>query len=755
MLMFCLLLSLTLLTQSTTASATLESFLVSQQQFPQSETLIYIAITKDGFEPELTTIAPKTTVIWTNYLTDPVTLNSAWVHSVYIPFIAGGGFNEKDNLNPETVKIQDSVVQPHHRNWFAPLLLDPGESFTYTFNEVGDYPVQADMDGKVSGMIKVAVNVPSQPASTPIAPTPIATTIPTTANTVTPTIPSNTTNPTATATATPPNPTDATSTPTPRPSSTPTVVQTPNTLTPTPTPTKTPVTTVTPTKTPQPSETPTSTATPSSTPTPTAEIQEELKVSLFTDPADGTNITFKLNGDHEFILDSDEIETNDNDSFNQVATFTDLGTGNHTVSLIEPSNFILSELTCSSDQADESISITAGDVAFTLRTGEKIHCEYRMLKDSDFDRLADIYETDTQNYVSATNTGTDPYNRDTDSDGLLDGDEVLGTIHGLNLPGMGANPLRKTVLVEYDWVEDNVKNNGYCGEAGVFHSHRPSSVMMNNAAAVYANAPISNPDGSNGVDLIQDYGQGGLFTGGTMLFKNGTGLIVGTVDDEMFINLKNANFDENRKGYFHYAIFAHQYISAGNFSSGQAEIGGDDIIVSIYNYYCSDALGSFAAVHELGHNMGLRHGGHDNLNNKPNYNSVMNYKFQFAGKDSNESCDGQGDGINGYSTGWRIDLNELDLDESEGVCGPNSTPIDWNENTSNADHDVVHDINNDGSFNVLQDHDDWGNLYFLGPLHDADIRGPRAALFREVELSEEPVIPGSPLDTEKIDADAN
>ncbi len=30
-------------------------------------------------------------------------------------------------------------------------------------------------------------------------------------------------------------------------------------------------------------------------------------------------------------------------------------------------------------------------------------------------------------------------------------------------------------------------------------------------------------------------------------------------------------------------------------------------------------------MHELGHNLGLRHGGMDDLNCKPNYLSVMNY----------------------------------------------------------------------------------------------------------------------------------
>ena len=32
-------------------------------------------------------------------------------------------------------------------------------------------------------------------------------------------------------------------------------------------------------------------------------------------------------------------------------------------------------------------------------------------------------------------------------------------------------------------------------------------------------------------------------------------------------------------------------------------------------------------MHELGHNLGLHHGGSDDINDKPNYLSIMNYRF--------------------------------------------------------------------------------------------------------------------------------
>ena len=63
-------------------------------------------------------------------------------------------------------------------------------------------------------------------------------------------------------------------------------------------------------------------------------------------------------------------------------------------------------------------------------------------------------------------------------------------------------------------------------------------------------------------------------------------------------------------------------------------------------------------MHEFGHLLGLRHGGHDPVNCKPNYRSVMSYTRQFAGSPiPNRRLD--------YSSGPELpDLNEGVLNES-------------------------------------------------------------------------------------------
>ena len=76
----------------------------------------------------------------------------------------------------------------------------------------------------------------------------------------------------------------------------------------------------------------------------------------------------------------------------------------------------------------------------------------------------------------------------------------------------------------------------------------------------------------------------------------------------------------------------------------------------IVSLQCSNSTPNVSntIVHELGHNLLLRHGGFENCNYKPNYNSVMNYQYQFPGVDTN--CTPPGNGVLDYSIGDRITL---------------------------------------------------------------------------------------------------
>jgi len=132
-------------------------------------------------------------------------------------------------------------------------------------------------------------------------------------------------------------------------------------------------------------------------------------------------------------------------------------------------------------------------------------------------------------------------------------------------------------------------------------------------------------------------------------------------------------------------------------------------------------------MHELGHNLGLHHGGSDDTNNKPNYLSVMNYLFQFTGVVGGTAPFGLD-----YSSGTAAPLNENALDDSSGLVGVPSTlgtryfcgnttsvvfapaPINWGCTPTPLAGTHSADVNGDGSLSTLTDNNDWASLNFGG-----------------------------------------
>ena len=143
-------------------------------------------------------------------------------------------------------------------------------------------------------------------------------------------------------------------------------------------------------------------------------------------------------------------------------------------------------------------------------------------------------------------------------------------------------------------------------------------------------------------------------------------------------------------------------------------------------------------MHELGHNLGLQHGGGDGVNNKPNYLSVMNYSYW-------PSLTKGGAAIFDYSRAVLpaplAPLNENGLSESAGIgagaagfsashwCPATATaaagfvtvadgskPIDWNCNGVTTDNNVQFDVNNGSQRTNLSGFNDWVNIKFKGGL---------------------------------------
>jgi hypothetical protein len=320
--------------------------------------------------------------------------------------------------------------------------------------------------------------------------------------------------------------------------------------------------------------------------------------------------------------------------------------------------------------------------------------------DSDDDGLTDDIE-ETLN--------TDPHNPDTDGDALLDGWEVHG-VNGIDLQVKGASPLHKDIFIEMDYMRRDSARYGLA----------PNNNVLRRIEAIFAFAPISNPDGRTGIDIH-------LELGNEVPYDED----LNPSADE-FSALKNMNFDAARAPVYHYMIWANG--RDGGRSSGRSfAIPNSDFVVTVGVWNNGEGgtdaqkIGTF--VHELGHDLGLRHGGTDNENYKPNHLSVMNYFFQMDGvqrgggifygyqgfsipilnePELNESTGlGRGDELKGYFTRFWLSAEESIEVKADGE-------IDWDDNRR-LDSAVERDLNGDEQMlDLAATPNEWSMLVFNG-----------------------------------------
>ncbi len=335
--------------------------------------------------------------------------------------------------------------------------------------------------------------------------------------------------------------------------------------------------------------------------------------------------------------------------------------------------------------------------------------------------------------------------QDSDGDKLKDSWELFG-INGLNLPEMGANPLHKDLFVEADYM------------TGAGHDHLLDEAHLDDIVQTFSEAPVSNPDGTKGINIHIDTG-GAVYGSETEVERFDLGGGNGVAEDEYLGTLTatydydwsefqaikdDDNFAWNRVGIFHYAIFAHNLAFEMGSTSGISRNGwpdkyfvkgATDFIISMGGWASmgdqDEREGTF--VHELGHNLGLRHGGNDHVNYKPNYFSVMNYFYQTWGV--------------GRDGGWHYDysriaptITETKMSEAKGIPGigeyivrwvcpfedPDNPgymatgatltggPIDWNCNGYLDKGYKRLDVNYDGRSTTLKTQNNWANITFAG-----------------------------------------
>ena len=233
------------------------------------------------------------------------------------------------------------------------------------------------------------------------------------------------------------------------------------------------------------------------------------------------------------------------------------------------------------------------------------------LPDSDGDGIPDAWETN---------------GIDADGNGTID-------LH-LNAAPYNADPRHKDLFVEADWMA------GFA----------PQSGTLPDVQAAFTNAPVDNPDGTTGIRLHAMLDEQTPLVSPILFASRGPG----ATDD--FEDLKlggpapcDGTFGTaaERTGancgavlaakrlVFRYALFGQSYAENPT-SSGISEMPGNDFMVTLGGK-SSDWIASAGSLeaaeagtfmHELGHTLGIHHGGGDDINCKPNYQSVMNYTLQ-------------------------------------------------------------------------------------------------------------------------------
>ncbi len=330
---------------------------------------------------------------------------------------------------------------------------------------------------------------------------------------------------------------------------------------------------------------------------------------------------------------------------------------------------------------------------------------------------------------------------DTDEDGIPDSAEVPGgSFSGMDLYAMGARTGQRDIFVELDHMDSS--------DEGI----SPQREALDNVVAAFAKHNIALHfdlgtffNAGPGIQA-KDYNLG---AGESVVpFSLSTNIAFHNLEELQgrgnFYQYKAAHMQLKRLPIFHYMLMANSRNADGSAgSSGQGEQPGNDSLISLGSWGLSSRsesskhiLINFQAstlMHELGHNLGLLHGGHDNISNyKPNYFSIMNYLYQLVGLNDPSSSEA-GDRFYiknkiknfsyicnlsfspcsaefkmDYSDGRGDTIDEQAIDESAGL-GRGASWIDFNNNDLEDMPSL--DLNETDTLELLKDYDDWSNLY--------------------------------------------
>ena len=340
--------------------------------------------------------------------------------------------------------------------------------------------------------------------------------------------------------------------------------------------------------------------------------------------------------------------------------------------------------------------------------------------------------------------------KDSDGDAIPDSWEK----HGINfnkdnevdLVLKDANFKHKDIYVEVDFM----------GPEGTCPGHNPFLMgsPLSDVQRAFANAPaesVKNPDNSAGINLhIDEEGADEISHQEVIkVFDDFDIIKKGMFGTENQRNDDNSKWILLAKKYvYHYCMFIHEIFNDNPETTilGSSEWPGNDFVVAYGGASTNPGTREELAatfMHELGHNLGLDHGGCDDINYKPNYLSVMNYLFvknHYAlnrpldysrvelptlNEKALDELNGLGvNQINTYEQPWYQTVISFWENASTALEQPRLTylmPIDYN-NDDSIDPDVKHNVNCypywnywSGEEETLLGWDDWANLNFYFP----------------------------------------
>jgi len=379
-------------------------------------------------------------------------------------------------------------------------------------------------------------------------------------------------------------------------------------------------------------------------------------------------------------------------------------------------------LTSARAVSDDGCSVVIVGTAKPLGSSEVgFRVEFGAGNDQDGDGLCDGWETDGIPYNDAQGVQR-RYILDVNGDGISD-----------------ANPLRKDLFVEVDAMPDR----------------EPIETALARVIAAFDQSPVAPPPvpgGLPGISLhivrdemnvpYRDY------PNRFVEFHQDKAVFFGTPAERL--DAPNWPLKKLAKAKaYRYCIFANRIGTSS--ATGAAEgFGCNDFFLALGSFTNEEVYQAATFMHELGHTLGLHHGGADDINYKPNYYSIMNYAWQFPTSYNPSGPTGTYELT--YSSVEAPPLLESALSETAGLpivqpqprvpftvtagtglcpnpfasftCGTYaptnaSGPVDWNLDGVISPTLVSVNLNTglDPLFNnptgqLLRGHDDWSNLVF-------------------------------------------